>query len=292
VLWDQCVRARRPKGGRESLAGAPDSKVLPGRPSHAEILLPVDASHFTLLHLIADNGFDQTGHIRYRFAMNTSALPTRPFAAFLFDMDGTILNSIEAAERAWTAWARKHGLDVAAFLPTIHGVRGIETISRLQLPGVDPSAEVREVLLAEMEDMDGVRAIAGAAEFLASLPEDRWAIVTSSPRELAIRRLDATGLPHPRILVTGEDVENGKPAPDCFLLAAQRLRLPIEDCLVFEDAPAGIQAAEAAGASVVVVAAAHARPMETAHLSILGYDALVARLLTECGLRLGLAAGA
>jgi len=219
--------------------------------------------------------------------MNTNALSSRSFAAFLFDMDGTLLNSIEAAERAWTAWARKHGLDVETFLPTIHGVRGIETISRLALPGVDPHAEVREVLLAEMEDVDGVHAIAGAAAFLASLPEDRWAIVTSSPRELAIRRLDASGLPHPKTFVTGEDVENGKPAPDCFLLAAERLGHAIEDCLVFEDAPAGIQAAEAAGASVVVVTATHKRPFETGHPSILGYEALVAQRLTEGGLRLG-----
>jgi sugar-phosphatase len=241
-------------------------------------------------HLLHNNEFDQIRNIRYRFNMNTSALPARTFAAFLFDMDGTILNSIEAAERAWAAWARKHGLDVEAFLPTIHGVRGIETISRLQLPGVDPYAEVREVLHAEMEDMGGVRAIAGAPKFLASLPEDRWAIVTSSPRELAIRRLDAAGLPHPKNFITGEDVENGKPAPDCFLLAAQRLGQPIEDCLVFEDAPAGIRAAEAAGASVVVVTAAHERPIGTGHPSILSYEVLVAHHLAEGGLRLGPAA--
>ena len=222
--------------------------------------------------------------------MTTSPLTARTFAAFLFDMDGTILNSIASAERAWTAWARKHGLDVGTFLPTIHGVRGIETISRLRLPGVDPHAEVREVLLAEMEDVADVSAIAGAAKFLASLPEDRWAIVTSSPLELAVRRLDAAGLPHPKVFITGEDVENGKPAPDCFLLAARRLGQPIEDCLVFEDAPAGIQAAEAAGANVVVVTAAHRHPLETGHPSILGYEALAAQRLTEGGLRLGPAA--
>jgi mannitol-1-/sugar-/sorbitol-6-phosphatase len=220
--------------------------------------------------------------------MSTSALPTRTFAAFLFDMDGTILNSIESAERAWAAWARKHGLEVETFLQTIHGVRGIDTISRLRLPGVDPQTEVREVLLAEMEDAGGVRAIAGAARFLASLADDRWAIVTSSPRALAVRRLDAAGLPHPKIFVTSEDVENGKPAPDCFLLAARRLGQKIEDCLVFEDAPAGIEAAEAAGASVVVVTAAHVRSIETNHPSIVGYEALAAQPLTEGGLRLGL----
>ena len=234
--------------------------------------------------------FDRRRNIGYRIIMISSALSARTFGAFLFDMDGTILNSIESAERAWAAWARKQGLDVESFLPTIHGVRGIETIARLQLPGIDPHAEAREILLAEIEDVAGVEAIAGAATFLASLPEDRWAIVTSSPRELAIRRLDATGLPHPKVFITGEDVENGKPAPDCFVLAARRLGLPIEDCLVFEDAAAGIQAAEAAGASIVVVAATHRHPMKTAHPSILSYEALVARHLTEGGLWLGPAA--
>ena len=219
--------------------------------------------------------------------MTISTLSNRDFAAFLFDMDGTIVNSIEAVERCWAAWAGRHGLDLATFLPTIHGVRGIEAIARLQLPGIDPHAEARDVLLAEIEDMTGVRAIAGAAGFLASLPEDRWAIVTSSPRELAIRRLAAARLPRPKVFVTGEDVERGKPAPDCFLLAARLLGRRIEDCLVFEDAPAGIEAAEAAGASIVVVTATHRHRLATEHPSVLGYEVLAARSLMDGGLRLG-----
>ncbi len=101
--------------------------------------------------------------------------------------------------------------------------------------------------------MDGVEAIAGAAEFLRSLPPDRWAIVTSAPRQLAVKRLEAAGLPTPSVLVTAEDVANGKPAPDCFLLAAGRLGHSASDCVVFEDAVAGIRAAEAAGSAVVVM---------------------------------------
>ena len=81
------------------------------------------------------------------------------------------------------------------------------------------------------------------------LPPDRWAIVTSSPRRLALRRLEAAGLSPPAVLVTGEEIEHGKPAPDCFLLGAEHLGQKIEDCLVFEDAPAGIQAGEGAGSS-------------------------------------------
>ena len=108
-------------------------------------------------------------------------------------MDGTVINSITSAERCWTAWAIKHGLDVATFLPTIHGVKGTETIRRLGLPGVDPVKECQEILDAEMLDLDGIVPIPGAIEFLNSLPRDKWAIVTSAPRELALRRLDLSG---------------------------------------------------------------------------------------------------
>jgi sugar-phosphatase len=211
--------------------------------------------------------------------MSKSTLSNGAFGALLFDMDGTIISSVAAAERVWAAWAERRGLDVAAFLPSIHGVRGIEVIRQLELPGVDPHAEVEAILLAEMEDVGGIEAIEGAAAFLASLPPDRWAIVTSSPRKLAIRRLEAAGLPPPAVLVTGEDIEHGKPAPDCFLLAAKRLGQKIEDCLVFEDAPAGIQAAEVAGAALVVVTTTHKQPLDTNHPTITGYGKLTAALL-------------
>ena len=211
--------------------------------------------------------------------MSESTLFKRTFGALLFDMDGTIISSVAAAERVWAAWAQRQGLDVATFLPRIHGVRGIDVITGLDLPGIDAHAEVQAILLAEIEDVGGIEAIEGAAAFLASLPPNRWAIVTSSPRQLALRRLEAAGLPPPAVLVTGEDIQQGKPAPDCFLLAAKRLGQKIEDCLVFEDAPAGIQAAEAAGAAVVVVTALHKHPLDTKHPTITGYGKLTAALL-------------
>ncbi len=204
--------------------------------------------------------------------------PDRAFGAFMFDMDGTILSSIAAAERVWSAWAVRHGLDVETFLPTIHGVRAVETIRKLNLPGVDVMAEVEFLTQAEFDDVDGVVSIDGAAAFLNALPPERWAIVTSSPRRLAIRRLEAAGLPVPQLMISGEDVTNGKPAPDCFLLGAQRLGHRPEDCLVFEDAPAGIQAAEAAGARVVVVTATHGHAGDTPHPTIAEYRSLSPRL--------------
>jgi mannitol-1-/sugar-/sorbitol-6-phosphatase len=198
------------------------------------------------------------------------------YSAFLFDMDGTILNSIAAAERIWSAWALRHGLDVAAFLPTIHGARAVDTIARLNLPGVDAETEALEITRAEIDDVEGIVEIPGAADFLKSLPAERWAIVTSAPEALARRRLLAAGLPVPVVMVTSENVSNGKPNPDCYLLAARRLGVDAANCLIFEDAPIGIRAAEASGAQVVVITTTHGHAMDTPHASINGYQALVA----------------
>ncbi len=213
-------------------------------------------------------------------------LTDRAFAAFLFDMDGTILSSIDAAERVWARWARRHGLDVDAFLPTIHGMRSVETVRRLGLPGVDPEVEAAAITAEEMDDVEGIEAIAGVAAFLAALPASRWAVVTSAPRELALRRIAAAGLPAPPLLIAAEDVTQGKPAPDCFVLAAARLGVAASDCLVFEDAPAGIAAAEAAGASVVVITATHAHALATRHASAPDYARLGVRAGADGALRL------
>ena len=201
-------------------------------------------------------------------------------------MDGTLLTSIAVAERIWGRWAQRHHLDVASFLPTIHGVQTVDTIRRLALPGVDPEIEAAAITRAEIDDVDGIEAIAGAADFLRSLPADRWSIVTSATRDLALRRLAAAGLPLPTVIVTAKDVERGKPAPDGFLLAAKRLGFPISDCLVFEDAPAGIAAAEAAGASLIVITAAHPQSTPTRHIAVTSYETLAAEPTTTGSLQL------
>ena len=108
-----------------------------------------------------------------RPALTRPALPDCAFAAFLFDMDGTLLSSIACAERVWARWAGRHGVDVASFLPTIHGMRAVETVRRLNLPGVDPVAEAALILAEEMDDVGGIAAIAGVAAFLGALPADR-----------------------------------------------------------------------------------------------------------------------
>ncbi|WP_323103260.1 HAD-IA family hydrolase [Rhizobium sp. CC-YZS058] len=212
-----------------------------------------------------------------------SALPveTHPtfeksFSGFLFDMDGTLLNSIAAAERVWSQWAIDHGLDVATFLPFMHGKRGIDTISQLNLPGVDPAVEAAKVTAAEIVDVEGVVPIPGALDFVRNLPADRWAIVTSSPLALAKARMAKAGLTPPKFLVTSEDVAQGKPAPDCYKLGAERLGFDPADCLVFEDVAAGVMAGESAGADVVVITATHEHPFETTHLQIPGYEGVEA----------------
>jgi len=195
----------------------------------------------------------------------------KSYSAFLFDMDGTLLSSIAAAERVWGAWARRHGLDVERFLPTIHGVRAADTISKQNLPDIDLDAEVEWVARGELDDVEGVIAIGGVVDFLGSLPRDRWAVVTSASLELASKRLQAAGIPLPPVMITAEDVSRGKPNPDGFLAAAARLGFDAADCLVFEDAPAGIEAAEAAGADVMVITATHQHKVETPHGNIPHY---------------------
>jgi mannitol-1-/sugar-/sorbitol-6-phosphatase len=214
-------------------------------------------------------------------AFSETPLPARHFPALLFDMDGTIISSIASAERTWSRWAAAHGLDAASFLPTIHGVRSVETIRRLNLPGIDPEAEAAAITRAEMEDVGDVVEIPGARDFLSALPPERWAIVTSAPRALAARRLAAAGMPLPTLMVSAEDVAHGKPAPDCFQMAADRLGVAASDCLVFEDAPAGIRAAEAAGATVLVVTATHREPERAGHPAITDYRGLAVEVAAE-----------
>lgn len=207
-----------------------------------------------------------------------SAAASGRYSAFLFDMDGTILNSIAAAERIWGAWALRHGLDVASFLPTIHGARAVDTVARLALPGVDPEQEAIGITLAEIADVEGIVEVSGAADFLRSLPADKWAVVTSAPRDLAARRMMAAGIPLPAILVTAEDVAAGKPHPDGYLLAASKLGVDARDCLIFEDAAVGIAAGEAAGAAVMVVTATHFHPLASPHPSIDSYQTMLIKV--------------
>jgi sugar-phosphatase len=173
---------------------------------------------------------------------------------FLFDMDGTLVDSGAVVERVWGAWAIRHGLDPVGLMPVAHGRRAIETI-RMFAPSVrDPEAEARILEDAERLDLEGLVEIPGARALIASLPPERWALVTSADAALARSRLAACGLPVPRVFITAESVERGKPDPRCYQLGAEGLGLDPADCIVFEDADAGLAAGRAAGAQIVAVA--------------------------------------
>lgn len=173
-------------------------------------------------------------------------------SAFLFDLDGVLVDSDVVVERIWRRWAERHRLDPEAVLRIHHG-RQVRDSLRAVFPGLAVDAEVDWLDAAELEEVEGITIVPGAQEMLASLPRDRWAIVTSCSQALATLRLGAVGLPMPQTLVVAEDVKNGKPAPDGYRLGARRLGCDPGDCLVFEDAPAGLAAGRAAGARVIAL---------------------------------------
>jgi mannitol-1-/sugar-/sorbitol-6-phosphatase len=179
--------------------------------------------------------------------------PTAVDAA-LFDMDGTLVDSSAAVEASWTLFAQEQGVDPAELMAEIHGVRAADTIARF-VPADRVEAETARLLDREMQALDGVVEIPGAVAAMAALREAgvAVAVVTSAPRELALARLAAGGIPIPEVVITAEDVEHGKPAPDCYLAGAARLGADPTRCVVFEDADAGIRAGIAAGARVVVI---------------------------------------
>lgn len=172
--------------------------------------------------------------------------------AILFDMDGVLVDSTHAVARVWGQWASEHGFDPDRIAHIAQGRPSISTIREL-LPDSDHDAENRIVEAREIEDLEGVVACKGARELLASLPETRWALVTSSTRPLAQVRLRAAGLPAPAFMVTASDVQKGKPDPEPFVKAAAMLGFGAADCLVIEDTPAGIIAGKRAGCRVLAL---------------------------------------
>jgi len=172
--------------------------------------------------------------------------------AVLFDMDGVLVDSTHAVARVWRKWALERGFDPEKVVRAAHGRPSIDTI-RDFLPNADSNAENLEVERQEVEDLEGVVAMPGAQALVTSIPAGRWTVVTSATRPLAEVRLRAAGIPIPESLITADDIQLGKPHPEPYQKAAARLGYPASECVVVEDAPAGIRAGKAAGARVIAV---------------------------------------
>lgn len=190
-------------------------------------------------------------------ARENREMPELTAHAVLFDMDGTLVDSTPAVVRVWSRFADSFGLSIDQIMAESHGVRMIETVRRHAPDGTDIDDVVRDLSHFELHDRDGITAVPGAAALLSALPPERVALVTSASRELAVARMAAAGLELPAVLVTAEDVQRGKPSPECYRLAAERLGVDPATCVVFEDADAGIRAGLAAGATVVVIGDLH-----------------------------------
>ena len=190
-------------------------------------------------------------------------------AAVLFDLDGVLVDSTRSVERQWRAWAREQGIDGDKVMAVAHGVRTIEVI-RAVAPHLDAEAEVRKLESREAHDRDGVIAMPGAIELVHSIPADRWCVVTSGTRLLASARLRLFGIPVPKVMVTADDVAQGKPHPVPYLKGAELLGVNPAQCLVIEDAPAGIESAHSAGMKVIALASTYAADALTRANTVIG----------------------
>lgn len=173
-----------------------------------------------------------------------------PAAAILFDMDGVLVDSTPVVRRVWRRWSEIHGFDAEEVLRTAHGRRTRDTLAIIA-PSLDAEAEFHWLESAELADRKGIEAIRGAQALTTALPSESWAVVTSAVRDLANRRLTWAGLPVPSRLIPADEINEGKPSPEGYLTGAAALGVRPQECVAFEDAPAGVEAAKAAGMSVV-----------------------------------------
>ena len=183
-------------------------------------------------------------------------MPILNCRAVLFDLDGTLIDSRVSIDVAYAAWCAEHGLDLRETLEIAHGRRTKDSV-RLLVPHRNPDEEVKKLEDLECATVEGLVAMLGAKELLTHLNTTHWGVVTSGSKRLATHRLSHCGFTPPPIFVTADDVTKGKPDPEGYRKAADGLGVGYADCVVFEDAPAGVQAARAAGMRSVAVTSTH-----------------------------------
>lgn len=180
-------------------------------------------------------------------------------------MDGILISSIGSVERSWTKWALLRGVDPALAREIAHGRRAVETIAKLR-PDLDSERELKVIEDIEVADNEGLTVLPGVVELLATLPANRWTVVTSATERLARIRMFTGGIPVPAQLITAERVTRGKPDPEPFLAGAALLGVAPAECVVFEDSPSGVAAGRAAGCTVVATTFSHpAESLDAAH---------------------------
>ncbi|MET9915016.1 HAD-IA family hydrolase [Streptomyces sp. NPDC006476] len=177
---------------------------------------------------------------------------TMECGAILLDMDGVLVDSLDIIERHLRDWARLRGLDPQHVVALSPGRTNAELVAEIA-PHLDATAEARLLTEREIVDTDGITACPGAAPLVQRLTGQAWAVVTSGHRPVAMSRLTTAGLPIPSVLITADDVIIGKPDPEGYLTAARRLGIPPSDCVVIEDAAAGLRAAHAAGMRAIAI---------------------------------------
>ncbi len=179
--------------------------------------------------------------------------------ALLFDMDGVLISSIASVNRCWRRWALHYRVPDAEKFEVAHGTRAVEIIIKLR-PDFNKEQVAEGLRLIEdmeIDDVADLKVLPGARELLASLPPERWTIVTSATRRLMTARLKAAGLPEPKRLIAGDDVANGKPHPEPYMTGARLLGYSPAECVVVEDAPSGVGSGKAAGSRVLGVLGTH-----------------------------------
>ncbi|MFA0145303.1 HAD-IA family hydrolase [Vibrio lentus] len=193
---------------------------------------------------------------------------------FIFDVDATLVDTTQVINNIWRKWATQNAIEFSKVLPHVHGRKISETLALVGSKDSNPEEEAVVKKIA-MEAMNAATEIDGALDFVSNIPLHSWGIATSGPRKVAETSLRASGFQIPANMICAEDVTNGKPHPDPFLLAAQNLGLDAGNCVAFEDSPAGVKSAKDAGCFTVAILTSHEKEdLLSADLIVDGFSEL------------------